>query len=75
MPTKLWGIEPPLSGDHRCSPKLMSLKFLTERNLISHNVIANSGQFIAQRFSGKARIGLGHFAVIIASEMFIVSTR
>ena len=61
-------------GDHRCSPKLTRLQFLTERDLISHNVIANSGQFIAQRFGRKAGICLSYFAVIIASEMLIVST-
>ena len=45
-----------------------------KRNLISHDVITNPRQFIAQRLSGKARVSLGHFAVIIASEMLIVST-
>ncbi len=60
--------------DRRCSPNLMRLQLLTERNLISHNIIANSGQFIAQRFSGKTSIGLGHFAVVIASEMLVVSS-
>jgi hypothetical protein len=53
----------------------MRLQFLAKKNLVSHNVIANSRQFIAQRFSGQARISLRHFAVIIASETLIVSTR
>ena len=45
-----------------------------ERNLISHDVITNPSQFIAQRLGGQARICLSHFAVIIASKIFIVST-
>ena len=73
MPTKLWGFEPPISKDHRFSPNLMRLQFLTERNLISHDVITKPSQFIAQRLRGKARVSLGHFAVIITSEMLIVS--
>ena len=43
-------------------------------NLISHNVITDPSQFIAQRFGGKARICLSHLAVIITSEVLIVST-
>jgi hypothetical protein len=45
-----------------------------KRNLISHDVITDPSQFIAQRFSGKARISLCHFAVIVTSEVLIVST-
>jgi hypothetical protein len=45
-----------------------------ERNLISHDVIANPSQFIAQRLGGKTRICLSHFSVIIASELFMVSS-
>ena len=52
----------------------MKYKFLAERNLISHDVITNPSQFIAQRFCGKARICLSQFTVIVASEIFIVST-
>ena len=45
-----------------------------KRNLISHNVITDPSQFIAQRFGGKTRISLRHFAVIVTSEVLIVST-
>ena len=47
---------------------------MAERNLISHDVITNPSQFIAQRFSSQARIDLCQFAVIVASEMIIIST-
>ena len=43
-------------------------------NLISHDVITDPSQFIAQRFSGQARIGLCQFAVIVTSEVLIIST-
>ena len=43
-------------------------------NLISHNVITDPSQFIAQCFSGKTRISLRHFAVIVTSETLIVPT-
>ena len=48
---------------------------LTENSVISDNVITNPSQFIAQRFSGKTRIGLGQFSVIVASEALIISRR
>ncbi len=55
--------------DHRCSPQLLTEQFLTKRNLISHDVITDASQFIAQRFSCKARICLGYFSVIVASDL------
>ena len=52
--------------------QLLRLKVLAERNLISHDVIANPRQFIAERFSSKASIFLGHFTVVVTSEALIV---
>ena len=60
---------------HRCSPKLNREQFLTERNLIPDDVITDASQFIAQRFSGKARVYLCGLAIIISSEPFAVSAR
>ena len=51
----------------------MRLQVLAKRNLISHDVIANTGQFIAQRFGGETRICLGNFPVIVAAEALILS--
>ena len=52
--------------------RLLRHKLLTERSLISHDVIANPGQFIAQRFGSQARVCLSHFAIIVSSEVLIV---
>ena len=54
-------------------PGLMTEQFLTERNLISHDVITDTSQFIAECFSCKACICLSNFPVIISSESFVVS--
>jgi hypothetical protein len=51
----------------------MTEQFLTERNLISHDVVTDASQFITQRFRCKACICLGNFPVIVPSESFIVS--
>ena len=59
VPTKLWGFQPP---EHTGSPfqsQLLKQQALSKRNLISHDVIANPSQLIAQRFGCKARICLG----------------
>ena len=42
-------------------------------NLISHDIVADAGQFVAQRFGRKACIGLNNLAVIISSELLIMS--
>jgi hypothetical protein len=54
-------------------PGLMTEQFLTKRNLISHDVITDTRQFIAERFRCKACICLSNFPVIVPSEPFIVS--
>ncbi|MGD9245606.1 MAG: hypothetical protein PVH36_11790, partial [Desulfobacterales bacterium] len=51
----------------------MTKQFLTERNLISHDVITDASQFIAERFGCKTCICLGNFPVIVSSESFVVS--
>jgi hypothetical protein len=50
----------------------VSHKLLTKGNLISHDIVADAGQFVAQRFGRKACIGLGDLAVIVSSELFII---
>ena len=52
----------------------MTEQFLTERNLISHDVITDTSQFIAERFRCKTCICLSNFSVIVSSESFVVST-
>ena len=74
VPTKLQGFYPPLSKDHRCSPKLVRNTLLTKGNLISHYVVADAGQFVAQCFGGKTCIGLSNLAVIVSSELLIMPT-
>ncbi len=54
-------------------PSLMTEQFLLERNLISHYVITDPSQFIAECFSCKACIGLSNFSVIVSSESFVIS--
>jgi hypothetical protein len=51
----------------------MTEQFLTERNLISHDVITDPSQFIAESFRCKACICLGNFSIIVCSESFVVS--
>ena len=75
VPTKLRGFKPTSIKGSPLQSQLLRQKFLAERNLVSHDVIANSSQFIAQRFGGQARIGLSDFTDILASEMLVVSTR
>jgi len=54
-------------------PGLLTEQFLTERNLISHDVITDTSQFIAECFSCKACICLSNFPVIVSSESFVIS--
>ena len=54
-------------------PGLLTEQFLTERNLISHDVITDASQFIAECFRCKACICLSNFPIIISSESFVVS--
>ena len=49
-------------------------KLLTKRDSISHDVVTDACQFIAQGFCCQARIGLCSLAVIIPSELFIIPT-
>ena len=72
MPTKLQGFSPPLSKDHRCSPKLVIHKLLAKRDLISDDIVADAGQFVAQRFGRKTCIGLSDLAVIVSPKLFII---
>ncbi len=51
----------------------MTEQFLLERNLISHDVITDMSQFIAESFRCKACICLSNFSVIVTSESFVVS--
>ncbi len=44
-----------------------------ERNFISHNVIADASQLIAERFGSKACICLRNLAIIVASKLLTVS--
>ena len=55
-------------------PGLMTEQFLTKRNLISHDVITDTSQLIAERFRCKACICLSNFPVIVSSETFVIST-
>ena len=55
-------------------PGLLTEQFLTKRNLISHDVITDTSQFIAECFSCKACICLSNFPVIVSSESFVMST-
>ena len=50
----------------------MANQLLAKGNLISDDIVADAGQFVAQRFGRKARIGLSNFAVIVSSELFIM---
>jgi hypothetical protein len=47
-------------------------KFFTKGDLISHDIVADAGQFVAQRFGCQACIGLSNLAVIVSSELFII---
>ena len=51
----------------------MTEQFLLERNLISHDVITDASQFIAECFGCKACICLSNFPVIVSSESFVIS--
>ena len=51
----------------------MTEQFLLERNLIPHDVITDTRQFITKRFRCKACICLSNFPVIVSSESFVVS--
>jgi hypothetical protein len=55
-------------------PGLMTEQFLTKRNLISHDVITDTSQLIAERFRCKTCICLSNFPVIVFSETFVMST-
>ena len=50
----------------------MRNKLLAKGNLISHDIVADAGQFVAQCFGRKAGIGLSNFAVIVSSKLFII---
>ena len=50
----------------------MHHKLLAKGNLISHDIVADAGQFVAQRFGCQTCIGLGNLAVIVSSELFIM---
>ena len=52
----------------------MSHKLLSKGDLISHDIVADAGQFVAQRFGRKTCIGLSDLAVIVSSELFIIPT-
>jgi len=48
----------------------MTEQFLLERNLIPHDIITDTRQFITKRFSCEARISLNNFSIIVSSESF-----
>ena len=50
----------------------MRNKLLPKGNLISHDIVADAGQFVAQRFGRKAGVGLGNLTVIVSSELLIM---
>ena len=56
------------------SPYLAKYSLLTKWHLVSHYLIADPGQLIAERLGGYDLIGLGRFALIIAGKLSIMSS-
>jgi hypothetical protein len=51
----------------------MTEQFLLEGNLIPHDIITDTRQFITKRFSCEACICLSNFSIIVSSESFVIS--
>jgi hypothetical protein len=47
-------------------------KLLPKGDLISDDIVADAGQFVAQRFGRKTCIGLSDLAVIVSPKLFII---
>ena len=73
VPITKKGFIPAYILDHRCNAKLMQNQLFVKRHPISHNVIANPCQLIAQCPGGNDRVRLGRLAAIEAAKASIVS--
>ena len=75
VPITKKGFKPASILDHRCNAKLMQNQLFVKHHLISHDIIANPGQFITQGPGGNYCVCLCRFSRIVAAEARIESAR
>ena len=73
VPITKKGFSPALILDHRCNAKLMQNQLFVKCHLISHNIVANSSQFITQGSGGDDRVRLRRLSIMVAAKSLVVS--